>query len=183
MYFNPIWMWIWLRMLTLIQYVILTALPLYVANASAMIFGGKTPVDFGIHLSDGQPLLGKGKTWKGSIMGIIVGTFSGLLLLNFIPSWTNEIATDYLVYAFLLSFGAILGDMVGSFAKRRLRMERGKPAPVLDQLDFVIGGLVIALPLFSPSFVQALILVLITPLVHTLANRVAFILKLKSVPW
>lgn len=185
MYFNPMtalnW---WLHMPALMLYVILTAIPLYVANAAAMIFGGKTPMDFGvIWKGDGLPLLGKGKTWKGSGMGILLGTFAGLLAWYLFREWTRELTPNYLEYAFLLSVGAILGDMVGSFAKRRMRMERGKPAPLLDQLDFVVGGLVLGLPFVAPELIQVLVLVLITPIVHLLANRVAFVLKLKSVPW
>ena len=39
---------------------------------------------------------------------------------------------------FLLGFGALLGDALGSFIKRRMGIGRGKPAPILDQIDFLI---------------------------------------------
>jgi CDP-2,3-bis-(O-geranylgeranyl)-sn-glycerol synthase len=116
-------------------------------------------------------------------MGILLGTFSGLLLWNFFPAQALSLSADYPSYAFVLAFGAIAGDMAGSFLKRRISIERGKQAPLLDQLDFVIGGLVLGLFYFQPDVVQVLVLMLITPLIHNLSNRVAFILKLKNVPW
>lgn len=170
-------------MLTLMLYVLLTAIPLYVANASAMLFGGKTPIDGGRQWSDGRPLLGKGKTWKGTFMGIILGTFAGLVVWYFFPLLTQEITPNYPSYAFWLAAGAILGDMVGSFIKRRMNINRGAQAPLLDQLDFVVGGLVLGLMHYSPNVVQVLLIMLITPLIHNLANRVAYMFKLKNVPW
>lgn len=185
MYFNPIQLLSGgvHHMLTLMLYIALTAAPMYVANASAMIFGGKTPIDGGKHFWDGKPLLGKGKTWKGTLMGVLLGTFAGLLIWNFFSAEAALLSSEYPSYAFLLALGAIVGDMVGSFIKRRMNIERGKQAPLLDQLDFVIGGLVLGLVYFQPDVVQVLVLILITPLIHSLANRIAFLLKLKNVPW
>ena len=56
--------------------------PAYVANSSAVIFTGKTPIDGGRKWTDGKPLLGKGKTWRGLIMGIISGTFIGYIIFK-----------------------------------------------------------------------------------------------------
>ena len=164
-------------------YLLVTALPLYVANASAMIFGGKTPLDGNVPWSDGRPLLGKGKTWKGTFMGILCGTFIGLLLWNFFPTLAGGLTPHYPSYAFLLSLGAIAGDMAGSFLKRRWNMQRGHPAPMLDQLDFVAGGVILAALVYIPTLLGLAVLVAITPIVHQLSNRLAFSLKLKSVPW
>ncbi|MFH1470329.1 MAG: CDP-archaeol synthase, partial [Candidatus Micrarchaeota archaeon] len=45
--------------------VIILVLPAYVANASPVILGGGTPVDFGRLFYDKKRILGDGKTWKG----------------------------------------------------------------------------------------------------------------------
>ena len=50
-----------------------------------------------------------------------------------------------ILIGFLLGFGALLGDALGSFLKRRLGIGRGKPAPILDQLDFIIVALILVL--------------------------------------
>src|SRR5437870_12474599 len=51
-------------------------LPAFVANPTAVVFGGGTPIDFGRTLRDGQRLFGDGKTWRG----LVGGTLSGALL-------------------------------------------------------------------------------------------------------
>ena len=52
-------------------------LPAYVANASALIFGGGTPIDFGKKWKDGRRILGDGKTWRGLFIGTFVGMTAG----------------------------------------------------------------------------------------------------------
>jgi CDP-2,3-bis-(O-geranylgeranyl)-sn-glycerol synthase len=170
-------------MLELWVYLVFTAIPLYIANSSAMIFGGKTPIDFNQKWADGNSIFGKGKTWKGACMGILMGWFAGLLLWYFFPSFTGKILADYVPYAFLLALGTILGDMGGSFVKRRMDMKRGAFFPMLDQLDFITGGLLFGLIVFIPVWWHALLLIIITPVLHLLFNIVAYLLKIKQVPW
>lgn len=164
-------------------FLIFTALPMYLANASAMVFGGKTPVDGNKTLSDGQPLFGKGKTWKGTVMGIIIGSLAGFFADHFFPELTHGVSPVYVQYAVLLSIGAIIGDIAGSFLKRRLRIKSGQPAHLLDQLDFVIGGLAFSLFIVSPNWTSIFVLIMITPFLHMTFNRLAYMLKIKSVPW
>ncbi|MEK6970510.1 MAG: CDP-2,3-bis-(O-geranylgeranyl)-sn-glycerol synthase [archaeon] len=163
---------------------LLTAIPLYVANASAVVFGGKTPVDFNRTWGDGKPILGKGKTWKGFGMGVLIGTFTGGIILHYFPTQALATSPEYLLFSFLLSAGALVGDMAGSFIKRRMGMQRGQAAHFLDQLDFVVGGLVLSLLAGPPYWVTVfLVLIMITPFLHMAFNRLAYLLGLKSVPW
>lgn len=165
------------------SFLIFTAAPLYTANASAMLFGGKTPLDFHRTFSDGQPIFGKGKTWKGTGMGILIGTFTGFILGYFFPLFTTTVSNEYVLYAFLLSLGAILGDVVGSFIKRRLKMKRGDPAHILDQLDFVVGGVLLSIMVSKPDWTGLILLIMITPFMHLAFNRIAYYIGIKSVPW
>ena len=164
-------------------YLFFTALPLYVANASAVISRGKTPLDFNRTLSDGQPLFGNGKTWKGTILGIASGTLAGALSMYFFPMFTAQVSTSYIWYSFFLSMGAILGDLAGSFLKRRMKIKRGEPAHLLDQLDFVIGGMALAVIVSKPDWTGVILLIMITPFMHMASNRLAYMLGLKKVPW
>lgn len=164
-------------------YLSLTAFPLYVANASAVVFGGKTPIDGNRVMRDGQPIFGKGKTWKGTLGGIAAGSLAGVLLAYFFPHYAGIITPNYIPYAILLSIGAMAGDMIGSFIKRRMRIKSGQPAHLLDQLDFVVGGLVFGTLITLPNFTGMIILVMVTPFIHALFNRLAYMLHLKSVPW
>ena len=85
------------------------------------------------------------------------------------------------VIGFLLGFGALVGDALGSFLKRRLGIGRGKPAPILDQLDFLVVALLFAslVVKFSPEFI--VIAIVLTLIIHLIANTGAYLLGIKDV--
>lgn len=146
-------------------------IPAYVANTFACILGKGRPVDLGRNFSDGRRILGNGVTIRGTLSGIACGVIAGVILqMN-------------MTLVFLLSFGAIAGDATGSFAKRRLGMNQGAQAPVLDQLNFVVGGLLLASLVTSIPLVWILVIVVLTPFGHLLVNRTGYSLKMKEVPW
>ena len=157
--------------------------PMYVANSSAMVFGGKTPIDFGKTFFDGKPIFGKGKTFKGVIFGLLAGTLVAYIISIAFPKTTMLLSPDYLLLGFFLSLGAIIGDMVASFFKRRNELQEGKEVLFLDQLDFVIGGMFFGSVLYIPEFYEILAVGLLTLVAHRLSNYVAFKMKLKKVPW
>ncbi|MEN2999001.1 MAG: CDP-2,3-bis-(O-geranylgeranyl)-sn-glycerol synthase [Acidilobaceae archaeon] len=150
--------------------------PAMIANATPVIAGGKMPIDMGINFVDGRRLLGRGKTWEGLLAGILAGTFTGALL--------SVLHSDMWWVGFTVSVGAMAGDIAASFLKRRLNMESGDPAPLLDQLNYYIGA-VVALYLAGYQFTLPVLLVLaaIAGALHLLANVLAFILGLKEHPW
>jgi CDP-2,3-bis-(O-geranylgeranyl)-sn-glycerol synthase len=53
----------------------------------------------------------------------------------------------------------------------------------VDQIDFVVGALVFALPVMVISWQLAVTVLLITPPIHLSTNFVAYKLKLKKNPW
>jgi CDP-2,3-bis-(O-geranylgeranyl)-sn-glycerol synthase len=154
-------------------------LPAYVANTSAGCFGGGGPLDRGKKIMDNRRVFGDGKTIKGTSAGILAGTFYRPLenLLSSRPILTG------LTLAFLLSFGAIAGDLAGSFIKRRIGIEWGESAPFLDQLDFAIGALFLASFVMVLKIETVIILLLITPVGHLGVNVLGFLLHKKEVPW
>ena len=159
--------------------------PAYVANASPVILGGGAPIDGGRTLKDGRPIFGKGKTWKGLILGVLAGTVTGAILAFIIPS---ELAyglsfNNRLAIGLLLSIGALCGDLAGSFTKRRLGYKSGQSSMLLDQLPFLAFALLFALPFHVPAVEEAVFLALLTVGMHVLTNRIAFLLRLKKVPW
>ena len=83
----------------------------------------------------------------------------------------------------MLALGALVGDLIGSLVKRRLNFERGKHFPLLDQLDFILGAFLFASFVIEINFKYMIILLIITPLIHILTNRIAHILKIKKEPW
>ncbi len=144
--------------------------PAFIANSVPVLARGKRPIDRGKNLWDGKRILGDGKTIEGFLAGLAMGTLSGAIF-------------GYPLESFLLSLGALCGDMVGAFIKRRLGIARGKPAPVLDQIDFVVGALAFVYPVYQYAPEQALFLLIVTPPIHLVANVFAYLLKLKQYPW
>jgi len=141
-----------------------------------VLFGGGRPIDAGKSLSDGQRILGDHKTLRGFASGIIVGVVVGIFEFLFISN-------DLFQVAVLASLGALLGDLVGAFVKRRLEIKPGAPLPGLDQLDFVIGAILMVSILTQLTLATIVILILVTPPVHFLTNLGAYTLGLKSNYW
>ena len=92
-------------------------IPMYVANATPIIFHGRIPVDLGKTIN-GKRVLGKGKTILGALCGIIGGVLVGFLFMMIFPGILFLIP-NYFLLVLLLSAGAILGDMTKSFFKRK----------------------------------------------------------------
>nr|MDO8080708.1 CDP-2,3-bis-(O-geranylgeranyl)-sn-glycerol synthase [Candidatus Freyarchaeota archaeon] len=104
-------------------------------------------------------------------------------ILMGLPTNSRAIFAPTTFHGFLLSFGALIGDLIGSFIKRRLNLERGQPAPPLDQLDFITGALVFSFIVFIPPLEIIIILLVLTPVIHLTANIVGYKLRLKKEPW
>jgi CDP-2,3-bis-(O-geranylgeranyl)-sn-glycerol synthase len=157
--------------------------PAYCANAAPVIFGGGQPMDFGRHFFDGKPLLGSHKTIRGFLTGLVVGTLVGLMQTLLFEQLLFQYSTQfrYTVFlGFMLSLGALTGDLIESFIKRRLNRVPGSSLPVADQIDFVLGAFLFSFPVSPPSLSAALIILLITIPIHLLTNFGAALLKIKN---
>jgi len=175
-------------------------LPAMLPNSAAVVFGGGRPMDLGKTIK-GRRILGDGKTWRGFFGGGMAGVVLGMILMGIAYLLGKEAVWGYggiwagIGIIICLSFGSLLGDIMGSFIKRRLGIERGKKAPILDQFDFVIGAFLLT-ALFYPRWVYntyiefegwhilALIfLLIVTLLLHRAMNILGYRMKLKDVPW
>jgi CDP-2,3-bis-(O-geranylgeranyl)-sn-glycerol synthase len=56
-----------------------------------------------------------------------------------------------ILFGFLLSLGALFGDLFGAFLKRRMGFAPGELLPVVDQIDFIIGAILFSIPLHMIS--------------------------------
>jgi len=91
----------------------------------------------------------------------------------------------------LISYGACVGDLIGSFLKRRVNIKSGEPFWIIDQLDFAAGALLLgSIPLLflsglylAPDIHVIIFLLILTPSVSLIANTIAYLTRLKDVPW
>lgn len=167
-------------------------LPAYFSNGAGLVFGGGKPVDFGKCDANGVRWIGDGVTWRGlaggTVIGIITGTIQGYLAPEILTNFGEYIFTpiitnipEGILIGFILGFGALLGDALGSFLKRRIGIGRGKPAPILDQLDFLIIALLLVSFIVDINLMFIIIAVILTLIIHLIANSGAYLLGLKDV--
>jgi len=150
--------------------------PAYCANAIPVIFGGGYPLDAGRTFFDGKPILGSHKTFRGFFSGLVVGTLVGFLQTVFFQHVLSQYDARFqfsVLLGFMLSLGALVGDSLESFVKRRLDLPPGSSLPIADQLDFVVGALLFSLPVSPPSLPTMIIIIIITPPIHFLTNFLA----------
>ena len=156
--------------------------PAYAANAFPPLMKGKRPIDRGREIR-GNRLLGDGKTLEGFWGGIIFGVFIGSIQIYGQQFLDLGLAEMTFPIVFMLSFGTMAGDLIGSFIKRRMGMKRGESAPFMDQLGFLLVALLFAAPFHILPATHMLVLFLLTPILHWLANVVGYLLKIKKHPW
>jgi CDP-2,3-bis-(O-geranylgeranyl)-sn-glycerol synthase len=167
-------------------------IPAYSANGLTPLVGlckNLHTIDGGRKLR-GQLLFGPGKTWEGLVFGTLIGGLMGLvemLAYPYLPFHISPVPLSIVsmtpALGLLLGFGAMFGDLAGSFIKRRLRIPRGKPAPILDQEDFLAGALAFSLFIVSLEWNWVILLAVITPVIHIVANGIGYLLKVKKQPW
>ena len=145
------------------------------ANAAPLLLGGGTPLDGGKNFLDGERILGAHKTVRGLFAGIIAGSAIGLA--------ESPVDGRLLLGGFMIALGTVLGDLVGAFLKRRIRIKPGGPLPIVDQLDFVLGGLLLGNLVFPLSLLSILVVVLVTPPIHLGTNYGAYLLGIKRTRW
>jgi CDP-2,3-bis-(O-geranylgeranyl)-sn-glycerol synthase len=149
--------------------------PAYCANATPVLAGGGTRMDFGKNFYDGKRVLGDNKTFRGFFFGLAIGLMVGLIecMLFGYP----------ILFSLLTPLGALSGDLAGAFLKRRLGIAPGGLLPIVDQVDFVVGAVVFSIPLAMITWELAATVLIITPPIHLFTNFLAYKMRLKSNPW
>lgn len=164
--------------------------PAYAANGFPPLARGHRPIDFGKKWFDKKRIFGDGKTIEGFGFGLFAGFVIGALESYLYPD-LNSYAMQYgvklplinLPVAFLIALGALCGDLAGSFIKRRFGLKRGSDVPLLDQWNFIIGAVLFAYLFTEITVWMFLIMLVITPVVHRIANIIAHKIKIKREPW
>lgn len=147
------------------------------------------PIDGGRKLF-GQYVFGEHKTWRGLIVATL---FGGALFivqkgLATIWPWFQQLSPyDYDLFPWwfgpAFAASAIIGDLIKSFFKRRLRIAPGKSWFPFDQLDFYIAATICLSVFVRVDALTWLVVISLGPSLHILINRIAYHLGLKNTPW
>lgn len=148
------------------------------------------PINGGKIFFDKKPFLGSHKTWRGAILGFLVGYFVFLIQkILFSFAFFQKISLiDYsqkkaFLFAFLLLLGAIFGDLFFAFVKRRLNLKEGAPFLPFDQTNYVIGAAIFAGPFLKFSFLFWVKLFFLTFFLHVFFNRLGYWFGIHKAKW
>lgn len=140
------------------------------------------PIDF-YKSFRGVRVLGDHKTIRGFVSGVIFGAVIGyinykLLLIHF--KLNNFTIENYILFAIVISLGALVGDSVKSFFKRQFKIQSGKAWFPFDQIDYIVGGLLFGSIIFRFALLQLSAVFLIYFIGHLLACIIGYLLGLKD---
>jgi CDP-2,3-bis-(O-geranylgeranyl)-sn-glycerol synthase len=156
---------------------LLLVLPAYIANAIPVVLGGGKSFD---ELLKAR-LFGKNKTIRGFVSGLVFGTLAAFAVAMALPA---SMVAPYIAFGFLSSLGTMAGDLLGSFIKRKSKIEEGKPF-FLDQVLFIILAMAFGYPVLGSYYTIELMaaILILTYVFHVLFNIIANRLGIKKVPW
>jgi len=173
-------------MLDLFLQILWLMLPAYAANMIPVFFSrvklGRyldSPVDLGRSFM-GKRVFGDHKTVKGFLIGTLLAVAVALVQHTLIGSYSAMFAVSL---GALMGFGALVGDSVESFIKRRIGIKSGRPFPVFDQIDFPIGALLFASIIVEFDLGFMALAVVISGILSFLADVVGYFLGIKKVWW
>jgi CDP-2,3-bis-(O-geranylgeranyl)-sn-glycerol synthase len=129
------------------------------------------PLDNGVTLGDGQPLLGRSKTIRGIGLSLAVTTLGA--------PWAGlSPATGLLVSAL-----AMIGDLLSSFIKRRMKLAPGSMALGIDQIPESLLPAIAARWALPVTVFDAAILAGLFFIGELAASRVLFALNIRDRPY
>ncbi|MBI1834015.1 MAG: CDP-archaeol synthase [Candidatus Andersenbacteria bacterium] len=160
--------------------VLLLLLPAGVANTMP-IFAARYNWLPGLNkpIDGGRGIVGDNKTVRGLIIGLLFGSIAGYIISLF-DVYIYESSVFSLTLGALLGAGAIGGDMIKSFFKRRLRISSGKPWRPFDQIDYVIGALIVALFFVSLTWQQVMFAIILFGALSFGVSYIGYTLNIKK---
>jgi CDP-2,3-bis-(O-geranylgeranyl)-sn-glycerol synthase len=172
-------------------------LPAGLANA-APVFANKIPkserlalpLDFGKHLR-GKRIFGEHKTLRGLLAGIVVAEVTIVLqriayehngFFKTISLHINYSSINIFYLGLLFAVGALGFDALKSFFKRQLGVKPGGTWFPFDQIDYIIGGLLLASIVVDLPHNNYYWIGLIWFLIHPVSTFFAWLMGLKDSP-
>ena len=136
----------------------------------------------------GKEVLGKNKTWRGLLVGAVTGiVVAGLQAALFYNTefFKRNTLVDYrevnfILFGILMGSGALCGDLVKSFIKRRLDKPSGRPWFPWDQLDWIAGAMILSSIVYVPPAGAAAVTAVLYVGVHLCSDRIVCRMGIKK---
>ena len=129
------------------------------------------PIDAGLVLRDGHPLLGRSKTWRGVVAAILVASCAAIVID--LPAQAGAV----------IAACAMAGDCLSSFVKRRLGMESSSMALGLDQIPESLLPAIACSAFLPLSFLDVIVIVLVFFVGELALSRLFFAVGLRDRPY
>lgn len=128
--------------------------------------------------------------WLGNhktVMGFAAGVLAALLTtcVQSRIAWEGGLVSyeHWIELGLRFGVGAMAGDSLKSFVKRRIGIAPGKPWIPWDQLDFVLGALVLVAPWLLLSWSDLIVVLLLSLVGHIIVTHVGFWTGIRDVNW
>tara|TARA_Y100000310_G_scaffold292165_1_gene320727 strand:- start:175 stop:657 length:483 start_codon:yes stop_codon:yes gene_type:complete len=158
--------------------------PVFAKKLNILKFSNK-PVDFNKKFRN-KRILGKNKTFRGFITGIITATVVVFLQTHFYSESLSILPyqeINFILLGATMGFFTLFGDSIESFFKRQLNIAPGKPFIPFDQIDsatFCLLGVYLIYPI---SIKIILLGIVLTFLLTLLSNSTGYLLGIKETYW
>jgi CDP-2,3-bis-(O-geranylgeranyl)-sn-glycerol synthase len=164
-------------------------LPAYVANMTPIFFRKVNflnyPLDFNMTYN-GYPLLGKNKTFRGLVFGTVFALVMAFVQHLLSPTSLDPPGINYSHWfwlGLLLGFGALFGDALKSFFKRRLGIRAGVRFIPWDQLDYSLGAMLFVSFVYLPPWEIVVTAVIASFFLHIIVTRLAYWSGVREEKW
>lgn len=156
-------------------------LPGAFANMAPLIF---QRINF-LNIPINKKLFGENKTYRGLFFGIVLSImiaflqrlsgalFRSIEILNY-----NEI--NIFIFGLFMGLGALMGDLLKSLIKRKLNIALGKSFPIFDQIDWIIGVIIVLRFYINITIDFIVISILLLGTLHFLTNIVSYKLRIRK---
>ena len=150
---------------------------LFVANGAPilarLLLAGRlsTPIDLGWLLPDGQPFLGRSKSWRGVISALLLTPLAAVAL-----GLPLMVGVQFAMFA-------MLGDLISSFIKRRCGIEPSGRALGLDQIPESLWPLIMLQSALGLSWLAILALVILFIILGALFSRLLYRWNIRKRPY
>lgn len=155
-------------------------LPAYIANMAPVLVR-KIPI---LDKPVNEKFFGENKTWRGLLIAPLAGLLVFLIQKIYYNRMIHFSVIDYsdfsLLLGFLMGLGVIFGDLIKSYYKRKVGIKPGQRWIPWDQLDFVFGGLLLSFLIYIPFIEVVVVILIFSPVLHIIANRIGYLLKISK---
>jgi len=147
------------------------------------------PVDFNKKFL-GKPLFGPHKTYRGFVFGVIFSIVIAYLQKLLYGYWffrsisfIDYSSMNVVILGFLMGFGALTGDLVKSFFKRRVNIKPGDRFIPFDQIDWILGMILFTWLIYPYTLKMIIVLIIISFIVHKISRYIGYYIRLNKEKW